>query len=169
MAALVADYSVRAKETSSPGTPGSLIAACRGARAVRPQKGGLRRAIADRKIEVKVKWNQLVAHSSQLVAGQARLHRLLFPVGTHVDVPAATLGANHARAETMALPSRRDRLTHQSVLRGGRRRSSSTQQGSAPQARAYCRAASAGRASFLFPLGTSPGVVLPQLLVGLRK
>jgi hypothetical protein len=67
-------------------------------RAARPQKGDLGRAIADRKIEVKVMWNQLVANSSQLVARQARLHRLLFPVRTHVDVPAATLAALHAGA-----------------------------------------------------------------------
>ena len=53
------------------GPPSPLIAACRGAQAARPKGRPYRRAIADRKIEVKVKWNQLVANSSQLVAGQA--------------------------------------------------------------------------------------------------
>jgi hypothetical protein len=66
------------------GPPSPLIAACRGARAIRPQKGDLLRAIADRKIEVKVQLNQLVANSPPLLAGQAFARRLLFPIRANV-------------------------------------------------------------------------------------
>jgi hypothetical protein len=68
-------------------------------RAARPQKGDLGRAIADRKIEVKVQLNRLAAKSPPLLPGQALAWWLLFPVRAHVDALATALTADRPTAK----------------------------------------------------------------------